>query len=112
MEILMRYNNDGMKDLLLSIPSYSGDTYNTLLKYLNSINIPLVENLPQTQGIFCTPDKEDRRCYDVFQIVYDKEEQLYNPVYTYSLEWLLLKPEKPEEKANGSSLGLVENIPV
>ena len=109
MEILMRYNNDGMKDLLLSIPSYSGDTYSTLLKYLNSINIPLVENLPQTQGIFCTPDKEDKRCYDVFQIVFDKEEQLYNPVYTYSLEWLLLKPEKPEGKSNDSSLEQVEN---
>lgn len=108
MEILMRYNNDGMKDLLLSIPSYSENTFNTLLKYLNSINIPLVEKLPEAQGIYCTPDDNDKRCFDVYQIVFDKEDQLYNPVYTYSLEWLLLKPQK--EKFNDSSLEQVKNI--
>ena len=85
MEILLRYDNGDRKDLVIS--SKSENTFDTLIKYLTKIDVPFVENLPEKQGVYCTPDDDDKS-YDAYQIILDKEDNTYNSYYLYSLKWL------------------------
>jgi phosphatidate phosphatase APP1 len=50
MEILLRYNDNDKKELLIS--SSPENTFNELLKYLTKLNISYVDSVPEKQGIY------------------------------------------------------------
>ena len=85
MEILLRYDNENRKDLLMS--SKPENTLDTLMKYMTSLDIPFVKNLPEKRGVYCTIDADDGS-YDISQIIFDKEDNRYGESYLYSLKWL------------------------
>jgi hypothetical protein len=85
MEILLRYNDNDKKELLIS--SSPENTFNELLRYLTRSDISYVDSVPEKQGIYCVSDK-DTQSYRVYQSVFNKEDQLYEAYFIYSLQWL------------------------
>jgi hypothetical protein len=112
MEILLRYNNDDKKELLIS--SSPENTFNELLKYLTKIGIAYVESVPEKEGIYCVSDK-DTESYRVYQSVFNKEDQRYEAYFVYSLQWLSYYDKKEDIDKSiiiDSSTETAESIPV
>lgn len=84
MNILLRSDNSQNYKLLIS--SNPEDSFNELLKYLDRCGIAYVDTIPEKNGLFCVPDKNDR--YNIYQTVFNKEDNMYDSYLIYSLQWL------------------------
>jgi len=80
---LVLYNNDDKNVLVMA--SSRVDSLNNLLNWLERSNILYVPVLPEQQGVFCVDEKI---AYRVYQVIYDKENNVYNNSLIYSLQWV------------------------
>jgi hypothetical protein len=86
MNILLRNDNNLSYKLLIS--STVEESFNSLMQYLERYDIVYTDEVPQKRGFFCIPEKDKEGRYDVYQSVFNKEDNIYESYYVYSLIWL------------------------
>ena len=82
---LLQYNYTNINKIVIN--STLENTSPTLLQYLTNNNVPMVESLPDKNGVFCQKHP-DFDVFNIYIVYFDKESDQYISVYQYSLQWL------------------------
>ena len=85
---LLLYNNND-KNIIISYSSRV-DSLNVLLRWLDVNGIGYIDHVPEKKGLWCV---DEDVAYRVYQVTYDKENQAYDSLLVYSLQWI----ETPKE---------------